>query len=53
VFEHNNILSGFVILLKRMTRAVWSIGDLGKICRDTQKILLSEAWALSMTVLIC
>jgi len=51
MFEHNRNLSGSVILLKKMTSEVWSVGDISKIRQI--KILLSEAWALSMRVLIC
>ena len=53
VFVHNSNLSERVILLKRMASEVWSAGDISKIHQWYSKILLSEAWALSMTVLIC
>jgi len=53
VFEHNNNFSRPIILLKRMASGVWSAGILARSAWDTQKVLLSEAWALSMTVLTC
>jgi len=37
VFEHNSNLNGPVILLKRMTSGVWSVGDISRIHQGCSK----------------
>jgi len=51
MFEHNNNLSGPIILLKRMESGVWSVGDIARSVRDIQKVLLSVVWALNITTI--